>query len=76
MTHYTILPWEIIWENSDPEEIYGEIEVDGVLLQVRLGPDNKASIVRLLRGQLEDYLNPCYAPGQEIVYVPTLLNRR
>lgn len=76
MTHYTILPWELIWAGSDTEEVYGEVEVDGVLLQIRLGQDNRATIVRMLRGELEDYLNPSYAPGQEIIYLPSLQNRR
>ncbi|WP_433943282.1 YlzJ-like family protein [Paenibacillus sp. SN-8-1] len=76
MTHYTIIPWELIWESSDIEETYGEVEVGGVLLQVRLEQGNKATIVRMLRGELEDYLNPSYAPGQEIVYLPSLQNRR
>ncbi|USB32035.1 YlzJ-like family protein [Paenibacillus sp. YPG26] len=76
MTHYTILPWELIWESTDTEEIYGEVEVDGVLLQVRLEQGNRATIVRMLRGELKDYMNPEYAPGQEIIYLPTLQNRR
>ncbi|WP_068619227.1 YlzJ-like family protein [Paenibacillus tuaregi] len=76
MTHYTVIPWELIWENADVEEVFTEVEMNGVLLQVRLEPGSRATIVRILRGGLEDYLNPCYAPGQEIVYLPTLLNRR
>ncbi|GJM71379.1 hypothetical protein HMSSN036_35950 [Paenibacillus macerans] len=58
MTHYTILPDGIYWEQEEHEESYGEIELGGVLMQVRLEPGNRATIVRLLRCNLEDYLNP------------------
>ncbi|RRJ65415.1 hypothetical protein EHV15_22715 [Paenibacillus oralis] len=73
MTHYTILPDGIYWEQEEQEETYGEIELGGVLMQVRLEPGNRATIVRLLRCNLEDYLNPDFAPGKQITFYPALL---
>lgn len=68
MTHYTILPEEAYWENAENQEAYGEIELNGVLMQVRMEVGNRATIVRLLRCQLEDYLNPELAPGRQIAF--------
>ncbi|MBP2001057.1 hypothetical protein J2Z69_002100 [Paenibacillus shirakamiensis] len=76
MTHYTILPWELIFEQEDEVQTFTEIELNGVLLQIRMEEGNRATIVRLLRGGLEDYLNPSIAPGQEIQYMPTLQNNK
>jgi len=73
MTHYTILPEEAYWENAENQEAYGEIELNGVLMEVRMEAGNRATIVRLLRCQLEDYLNPELAPGRQIAFFPTLL---
>lgn len=73
MTHYTILPEEAYWEQSEVADMYSEIEIGGVLMQVRMEPGNRATIVRLLRCGLDDYLNPAYAPGRQIVFLPLLL---
>lgn len=73
MTHYTILPEEAYWDNAENQAAYGEIELNGVLMQVRMEEGNRATIVRLLRCRLEDYLNPDLAPGRQITFYPTLL---
>lgn len=75
MTHYTILPEEAYWENVENQEAYGEIELQGVLMQVRMEPGNRATIVRLLRCKLDDYLNPDFAPGRQIAFFPTLIKK-
>lgn len=76
MTVYTIMPEEMLWEGYDEQEMFTELEMNGLLLQVRIQPNHKATIVRLLRCTLEDYLNPAYAPGQEIMFIPSLLNKQ
>lgn len=73
MTHYTILPEDTYWDDKEVSDSYTEIELGGILMQVRMEQDNnQATIVRLLRCSLDDYLNPAYAPGQQISFVPTL----
>ena len=72
MTHYTILPEEAYWEQAEEQVAYGEIELLGVLMQIRMEPGNRATIVRLLRCGLEDYLNPDFAPGRQIMFYPAL----
>ncbi|GIO83782.1 hypothetical protein J25TS5_07140 [Paenibacillus faecis] len=73
MTHYTILPEEAYWEQPEVADMYSEIEIGGVLMQVRMEPGNRATIIRLLRCGLDDYLNPAYAPGRQVVFLPLLL---
>lgn len=73
MTHYTILPEEAYWEQAEAEMSYAELEIGGILMQVRMEAGNKATIVRLLRCGLDDYLNPAYAPGKQIVFMPMMI---
>ena len=73
MTHYTILPEEAYWEQPETAELYHEIEIGGILMQVRMEPGNRATIIRLLRCGLDDYLNPSYAPGAQIAFLPILM---
>ncbi|MNO71407.1 hypothetical protein D3C76_623230 [compost metagenome] len=73
MTHYTIIPEEYYWENEAVQQQYQEIEVSGILMQVRMEEGNKATIIRLLRCGLDDYLNPAFAPGQQIMFLPMLI---
>lgn len=73
MSHYTIVPEEAYWEQAEAAGLYNEIELGGVWMQVRMEPGNQATIIRLLRCSLDDYLNPSYAPGKQIAFVPILL---
>lgn len=59
--------------NNEIQE-YTEVELNGVLMQVRMDGGNKATIVRLLRCNLDCYLDNAYAPGGQIVFKPELLS--
>ncbi|AJS59111.1 YlzJ-like family protein [Paenibacillus sp. IHBB 10380] len=75
MTLYTVIPMETIWEGSLKEpELTADIQINGILMQVMPRQNNTAQIVRLLNCSLADYLNPAYAPGQIISYLPYLKN--
>ncbi|WP_138493921.1 YlzJ-like family protein [Paenibacillus pinistramenti] len=73
---YTIVPEEALWEGYDQQEQFMEMDLNGILMQVRMDANQKATIVRLLRCGLNDYLNPALAPGQEIAFMPILLNKQ
>lgn len=73
MSDYPLMPEEAYWEQQEVDGIYQEIEVGGIFMQVRMETGNRATIIRLLRCGLNDYLNPAYAPGREIVFVPVLI---
>ncbi|OAB45054.1 YlzJ-like family protein [Paenibacillus antarcticus] len=73
MTLYTIMPMDVIWEGSFKEtEATVEVIVESILMQVMPMDQGNAQIVRLLNCSLNDYLNPLYAPGQMIRYIPSL----
>ncbi len=73
MTLYTIMPMDVIWEGSFKEpEATVEVVVERILMQVMPIDHGNAQIVRLLNCSLNDYLNPLYAPGQMIRYIPSL----
>ncbi|MNJ56802.1 YlzJ-like family protein [Paenibacillus bouchesdurhonensis] len=73
MTHYTIMPEDVYWDDKEVSDSYTEIELGGILMQVRMEHEhNRATIIRLLRCSLDDYLNPAYSPGQQISFVPIL----
>ncbi|GAB6988975.1 YlzJ-like family protein [Paenibacillus pini] len=73
MTLHTIIPLEAIWEGADKlDQPSEEVTIQGVLMQVNPLGNNEAQIVRLLGCPLGDYLNPAFAPGQIIHYIPTL----
>ncbi|AOZ94280.1 YlzJ-like family protein [Paenibacillus crassostreae] len=75
MTLYTIIPMDVIWEGSfkEPEKTL-DLVVGKGLMQVMPIDHGSAQIVRLIGCPLDYYLNPVYAPGQIIRYVPVLQN--
>ncbi|UNK16648.1 YlzJ-like family protein [Paenibacillus sp. N3/727] len=75
MTLYTVMPQEVIW--MEETQLYQpaqtmELQIGSLLMQVELLSDNKAKILRLLSCELGDYLNPLYAPGSTISFVPVI----
>ncbi|CAM2889633.1 YlzJ-like family protein [Paenibacillus sediminis] len=73
MTLYTTMPMETVWDGAmtyTPQFV--EIEINGMLVQAAPIDSQRAVIVRLLRCELSDYLNPAYAPGQQICYFPAV----
>ncbi|WP_054956131.1 YlzJ-like family protein [Paenibacillus dakarensis] len=75
MTLYTVIPEDMIWSNDNREQEPShtvEIQIGGILMQVEPMQDHKAKIVRLLNGELGDYLNPLYTPGNTISFVPVM----
>ncbi|MFM9277257.1 YlzJ-like family protein [Paenibacillus jiagnxiensis] len=67
MTHYSIVPMELVlegmWKEAGPLQ---EISAEGCLIQVRSEGERKGTIVRLLDCPLDAYLNPKLSPGNEI----------
>lgn len=76
MTWYSVVPEAFVWRTDQPQERLPlkEIRVGGVLMEVEALGEEEARIVRLLDCGLNHYLNPDYAPGRIIRYVPTLEN--
>lgn len=78
MTLYTVMPEELVWQSGDMDELHStiEIQMSGLLMQVQPMDKNQAKIVRLLNCELTDYLNPQYAPGSIISFVPVVEQKK
>ncbi|GKS09963.1 YlzJ-like family protein [Paenibacillus chitinolyticus] len=71
MTHYTILPDEVIYEGLDEHEPrFRDVEISGILMQVEAVDESRVRIVRLYSPEPKHYLNPLFTPGSLINYVP------
>ncbi len=71
MTLYTIMPDEVIWagqESFQPE--YMDVEINGISMQVERLNASQARVVRLYSSNVQDYLNPAYAPGSMLEFQP------
>jgi hypothetical protein len=71
MTLYTIMPDEVVWagqESWQPE--YMDVEINGISMQVERLNASQARVVRLYSGNVQDYLNPAYAPGSMLEFQP------
>lgn len=78
MTLYTVMPEDVIWQNAIEQDMPSTMEINmgGLHMQVEPLSGNKAKIIRLLNCELADYLNPQYAPGSTISFVPVLDQNR
>lgn len=76
MTWYSVMPLDptIGMLQVEQEVMSREVRVDGILMEVKPVTEDQAKIVRLLDCGLHDYLNPRYAPGIMIRYIPTVEN--
>ncbi|MEC0240470.1 YlzJ-like family protein [Paenibacillus dokdonensis] len=70
MTLHTVMPLEAVWEKQGEADPSAEVRIQGMLMEVRPLDFNRVQIIRLLDGPLDNYLNPAYAPGQIIQYIP------
>ncbi|MBE1446463.1 YlzJ-like family protein [Paenibacillus sp. OAS669] len=73
MIHYTILPLDVVMEGIEElEDNSMEIVLNGITMQVQPLNSNQATIVRLISGNPQDYLNPQYTPGRVIEFQPKI----
>ncbi|OCT13761.1 hypothetical protein A8709_19470 [Paenibacillus pectinilyticus] len=73
MTHYSVIPMEVIFDGYEkfaPE--YQDIEQNGFMMQIEPLSGFQARIVRLYSCNPQDYLNEQYAPGTIISYRPQI----
>ncbi|MBS7530807.1 YlzJ-like family protein [Hazenella sp. IB182353] len=73
MIYYTALPEELIFSNLNEEAPpLKEIEVDGIQMVVQMENETEASIVRLISGDLNHYLDQRLQPGNKIQFTAKL----
>ncbi|KOR89953.1 YlzJ-like family protein [Paenibacillus solani] len=74
MTWYSVIPMDYtgVHVGEKAAVLSKEVRVEGILMEVEPLEEDQAKIVRLLDCMLQDYLNPRYAPGAIIRYIPTM----
>lgn len=71
MTLYTIMPDDVVWAGQEEfEPVYLDVEINGISMQVERVNDAQARVVRLYSGNVQDFLNPSYAPGSILEFQP------
>ncbi|WP_068774682.1 YlzJ-like family protein [Paenibacillus sp. FJAT-26967] len=71
MTHYSIVPEELVYEGwEDNKPAFRDIEVGGVLMQVEPVEEGRVRIIRLYSPDPSHYLNPGLAPGNVLESKP------
>ncbi|SEN44234.1 YlzJ-like family protein [Lihuaxuella thermophila] len=74
MIHYTILPEELIFFDSNhqkrPEQ--KEVVIDGVQMVIQLENASEATIVRILSPNPDHYLDPRFQPGNKVQLFPKI----
>lgn len=64
---WSVVPIELVLEGLAPEyPKQAEVVVEGRLLQVEPGQDGYGTVVRLVAGQVQDYLDPRFQPGSQL----------
>ncbi|MEW8977325.1 MAG: YlzJ-like family protein [Symbiobacterium sp.] len=64
---WSALPLELVLEGLvQPPAAVREVVVDGRLLQVTPGGDGHGTVVRLISGRAEDYLDARFQPGARV----------
>ncbi|MBP2017624.1 hypothetical protein J2Z79_001009 [Symbiobacterium terraclitae] len=64
---WSVMPMELVLEGLSPTlPTMRDVVVDGRLLQVEPGPDGRGTVVRLVSGRAQDYLDPRFQPGARV----------
>lgn len=73
MIIYSPMPLETVFEGiAEMKSDLREIRWNGVVMQVKMLEDSRAQVVRLISPNPQDYMNPVYAPGNIIQFLPNL----
>ncbi|WP_028550484.1 YlzJ-like family protein [Paenibacillus sp. UNC451MF] len=73
MIQYTVMPLEVVMEGiEEMESNQMEIVMNGITMQVQPLNSTQATIVRLISGNPQDFLNPQFTPGRVIEFQPRI----
>lgn len=68
---YSVVPIEYVYSEQLPNDHLISYVYNGVLMEVKPLTTGQALIVRLINPPLDNFLDPNYAPGCLIPYMPT-----
>lgn len=72
MIIYTPLPIDLVLAGFEQRHDWREMDIDGVTAVVEPTGQDRARIVRLISTDPNDFMNPRYAPGAEVVFRPLI----
>lgn len=68
---YSVVPIEYVYGEQPPSDHQISYVYHGMLMEVKPLTSGQALIVRLINPPLDKFLDPNYAPGNIIPYIPT-----
>lgn len=64
---WSVMPMELVLDGLSPAQpTLRDVVVDGRLVQVEAGQDGLGTVVRLVSGRAQDYLDPRFQPGARV----------
>ncbi|MBA4494393.1 YlzJ-like family protein [Paenactinomyces guangxiensis] len=73
MIHYTVLPEELIFYDSNQKALpLKEVVIDGIQMLIQLDGSSEATIVRLLSPDPMHYLDSRFQPGNKLQLFPKI----
>jgi hypothetical protein len=72
MIHYTVLPEELIFADSQLQPSFEEVMVEGVNMLIQLDNSLEGTIVQLLSPDPMPYLDERFQPGRKVKLFPKI----
>jgi hypothetical protein len=69
---YTPLPIDVVLSGFEQHRDWREIDLDGVTAVVEPAGQDRGRIVKIISTDPNDFMNPRYAPGTEVVFRPLI----
>jgi hypothetical protein len=70
--HYTVLPEELIFNDSQFQPSFEEVMVEGVNMLIQIDDHREGTIVRLLSPDPMTYLDERFQPGRRVKLFPKI----
>lgn len=70
MVIYTPVPVEALTQSPEEERRFTEIPFGDAVILAEVTPEGNCKVVRLISSNPDDFLNPDFQPGSEIMMAP------
>lgn len=72
MILYTTIPVEQVLAGFEQKRDWYELDIDGVTAVIEAAGPDRGRIVRILSTDPNDFMNPRFAPGTEVLFRPLI----
>jgi hypothetical protein len=72
MIHYSPYPAEWVFYDETNQQVYYQIEWEGVPLVIQMDEQGQATVVQLLSCNPQHFLDPRFQPGNKIQLFPKI----